>query len=361
METRSADDRIGVAVVGLGVGRLHVLALKELRARYRVVAVCDVDLERAGEVAGWLRDVRAVATLDEVLAMDDVEVVDLCTPPAQHAEQIVRCLEAGRDVVCEKPLVGSVRAVDELVAHERATGRTVMPVLQYRFGRGIQRLLALVAAGRTGPAYVAHVEVAWKRGAEYYGASPWRGRWATELGGTLTVHAVHHLDMVLQVLGRPDHVFTRTATLVTEGIEVEDTAAAVLRYDSGTLVTLSATTGSAAELSRLRFAFQHLSAESSTAPYAPGSEPWTWTPADPDDRADLDAFLASVPAGPEDFVGQLARYADARAAGAAPPVTLSDVRTLLEVLTAMYVSSREGTEVALPLPPDHPALDGWQP
>jgi hypothetical protein len=78
---------------------------------------------------------------------------------------------------------------------------------------------------------------------------------------------------------------------------------------------------------------------------------------DPDEQADLDAALAAAPAGPEDFVGQLARYADTRAAGAPPPVTLADARTLLEVLTAMYVSSRADREIALPLPADHPALD----
>ena len=102
-------------------------------------------------------------------------------------------------------------------------------------------------------------------------------------------------------------------------------------------------------------------AESSSAAYTPGSEPWTWSARDPEAQADLEAFLAGVPDEPEDFVGQLARYADARSTGGPAPVTLTDARTLLEVLTAMYVSSREQREVALPLPADHPALDGWQP
>ncbi|HMJ76028.1 MAG TPA: Gfo/Idh/MocA family oxidoreductase [Iamia sp.] len=368
MESRSPtsddenpDGRIGVAIVGLGIGRLHLISIAELKDRYRIVAVCDLDEERAVEVAGWLRDVRAVTSLDEVLARDDVDVVVLCTPPHLHGAQVALCARAGKDVVCEKPLVGSVRAVDDLIALERETGRTIVPVFQYRFGQGLQRLRALVDAGRTGRPYVATVDVAWKRGQDYYDEAAWRGRWATELGGTLTVHAQHHIDMVVHVLGAPISVWAATSTLVNEGIETEDCAAVVLRYADGSLVTLSATTGSAAEISRLRFCFEHLTAESSTSAYSPGNEPWTWTAADPEAQADLEAFLSAQPEQTEDFVGLFERYADSRATGTPPPVTLSEARTVLEVLTAVYVSSRTGREVALPLAADDPALDGWQP
>lgn len=353
--------RIGVAVVGLGIGRLHVVSLAELADRFRVVAVCDIDEERAVEVGGWLTGVRAVTTLDEVVAMDDVDVVVLCTPPHLHRQQVEVCVRAGRDVVCEKPLVGSVREVDELVTLAEETGRSITPVFQYRFGRGLQRLRALVDAGRTGRPFVATVEVAWTRSQGYYDEAAWRGRWATELGGTVTVHAQHHIDMVLHVLGPPAAVWATTSTLVNLGIETEDCAAVVLRYADGSLVTVTATTGSATEVSRLRFCFEHLTAESSAGAYTPGAEPWSWTATDPDAQADLDAFLAAQPDRAEDFVGLFDRYADARAAGAPSPVTLLEARTVLEVLTAVYVSSRTGRQVALPLSDDDPALEGWQP
>lgn len=354
-------ERIGVAVVGLGIGRLHLISLAELADRFRVVAVCDIDEERAVEVAGWLRGVRPVTTLTEVLALDDVDVVVLCTPPHLHRQQVELSVRAGKDVVCEKPLVGSVREVDELIALERETGRSIVPVFQYRFGRGLQRLRALVDAGRTGRPFVTTADVAWTRGRDYYDEAAWRGRWATELGGTVTVHAQHHIDMVLHVLGPPAAVWAATSTLVNPGIETEDCAAVVLRYADGSLVTLSATTGSATEISRLRFCFEHVTAESSTGAYTPGAEPWSWVAADPEAQADLDDFLAAQPERTEDFVGLFERYADARAAGAPPPVTLSEARTVLEVLTAVYVSSRTGREVALPLAADDPALGGWQP
>jgi predicted dehydrogenase len=355
----SHAEPIRVAVVGLGTGRMHVLAYKQLRAHYRVVAVCDVDSERAEEVAGWLRDVRPLTKLAEVLAADDVDVVDLCTPPHQHREQIAVSLRAGKDVICEKPLVGSLREVDELAAIAAETGGTVMPILQYRFGHGIQRLRHLVDLGLTGRPYVANVDMAWRRGADYYEV-PWRGRWATELGGVLLSHALHAIDMTLFVLGPPCAVWTRTATLVND-IEVEDSAVATLRFPSGALATLSATLGSAAEISRHRFTFEHLSAESGTDPYTNGAEPWAVTPTSADRGAEIEAARAAVELGHEDYAGQLERWAIGRATGRPPPVTMADARNLLEVVTAMYLSSREDREVALPFHDDDPALDGWQP
>ncbi len=354
-----AEPKIRVAVVGLGIGRMHVLAFKELRSRFQVVAVCDVDQERAEEVAGWLRGVRAETSLDAVLAAEDIDVVDLCTPPGQHRAQAEAVLRAGKDVICEKPLVGSLREVDELAAIAAETGRSVMPILQYRFGGGIQKVRHLVDTGVAGRPYVANVDVAWRRGADYY-AAPWRGRWETELGGVLLSHAVHALDMLLFVYGRPVGVWARTTTLVND-IEVEDCAAVTIRFESGALATLSATLGSVQEISRHRFTFEHLSAESNTEPYTNGAEPWVITPATEQDSTAIDAALADFVPGQEDYVGQFERYAAARAADGPLPVTLADARTALEVVTAMYVSSREDREVSLPIAADDPAFDGWAP
>ena len=161
-----------------------MLALKDVRHLYRVRTVCDLDGDLATDVAGWLRGVQPVTDLDEVLADDEIDVVDLCTPPHLHRAQVETVLAAGKDVFCEKPLVGSVAEVDELASMPRPAGRTVMPILQYRFGHGIQKLRRVVDLGLAGKPYVANVDVAWLRGQDYYEV-PWRGRWATELGGAL--------------------------------------------------------------------------------------------------------------------------------------------------------------------------------
>lgn len=350
---------VGVAVVGLNVGKAHLWAYQQLRERFRVVAVCDVDAGRAERAAARNPGSVALHRLEDVLDLDAVEVVDLCTPPALHLEHLRASLGAGRHVVCEKPLVGSLDQVDEVAALEAASGRRVMPVFQYRWGRGLQRLKHLVDAGVAGPARTASVEVAWRRRADYYSV-PWRGTWSSELGGVVTSHAVHALDMLTYVLGPVGAVFARTATRVNE-IEVEDCAVATLELADGTLATLTATLGSSRELTRHHFAFAQLSATSGLEPYTSSGEPWEITPDGEDAGIRIAEAMATFVPAAEGYVGQLERFADALAAGREPPVTLADARRSLELLTALYASARTRREVVLPLPADHPDRSGWAP
>lgn len=346
-----------IAVVGLGIGQMHVWSLRRMRDRYTIAAVCDVDPAKADAAAERTR--ADVVTYDELLARDDIAIVDLCTPPGLHLAQARAALEAGKDVVCEKPLVASLADLDELARIEADTGGTVMPIFQYRYGNGLQKVRALVEAGIAGPAYTSTVEVAWRRRADYYEV-PWRGRWATELGGVLLSQAIHALDMLTYIAGLPSRVFCRTTTRVND-IEVEDCASASFAMADGSLATVSATLGSPQEISRHRFNFAGFSAESGTSAYESSSDPWEITPDDPDAAAAIDAVLEGWTPRPEGWWGQLERYADARDAGTAPPVTLADARASLELITALYASSRSGTDVELPLPPDHPLYEGWLP
>jgi predicted dehydrogenase len=352
-------EKARIAVVGLGIGELHVAGWKQVRDRASIVAVCDVDAGRAEASAGRLRGVRAVTAFDDVLAADDIDVVDLCTPPALHVVQTEAALAAGKHVVCEKPIAPSIAAVDRMLEAEAASSRHVMPIFQYRYGNGLQKLRALVDAGVTGPVRSATVEVHWRRRAEYYDVA-WRGRWETELGGVLLAHAIHALDMLTYVAGPVRAVQARTATLVND-IEVEDTAAAVLELAGGSFATVSATLGSANELTRHRFCFEHLAAESNTEAYLNSCDPWTFAADSPDAQAEIDRVLGAFEPAAEHFAGQFGRFLDCLAAGEPPPVTLHDARAALELVTAMYVAARERREIALPFPTDHPAYEGWAP
>jgi len=350
---------LGVAVVGLNVGKAHLWAYQQLPAKHRVVAVCDLDPGRAERAAARNPGSVALSDLDEVLADPTVDVVDLCTPPALHLEQIAAVLAAGKHVVCEKPLVGSLAEVDELARLEAASGRRIMPIFQYRWGHGLQRVKHLVDAGVAGAARTASVEVAWRRRADYY-AMPWRGTWASELGGVLTSHAIHAIDMLTYVVGPVASVFARTATRVND-IEVEDCAVATLELADGSLATIGATLGSSQEVTRHRFHFAELSAESGTEAYTSSGEPWVVTPDGPGAAARIEEAMLTFDPGAEGYVGQLERFADALAADAELPVTLDDARRSLELLSALYTSAHERQEVLLPITPDHPSYAGWSP
>jgi predicted dehydrogenase len=301
-----------------------------------------------------------VSTFAEILERDDVDIVDLCTPPSLHLEQIIASLAAGKHVVCEKPLVASLADCDRLAEAEAASPGRLMPIFQYRFGGGLQKVKALVDSGAAGPASTATVEVAWRRRPEYY-TVPWRGRWDTELGGVLLSQAVHALDMLTFIVGPPTRVFARVATRIND-IEVEDCAAISLELADGSLATVSATLGSDQEITRHRFHFAHLSAESGTSAYESSADPWDIHPDDDASAAAIAAVLDGWTSRPEGWWGQFERFADWLDGTAAElPVTLRDARASIELITALYDSARRGVDVPLPLAPDHPLYQGWLP
>ncbi len=351
--------KLRVAVVGLGIGFSHLAAYRALGDLYELAAVCDPVEGKRDLAVSVLGVERGVADFDELMAMDDLDVVDVCTPPDLHRPMVEAALGRGFDVVCEKPLAGSLADVDAIAACERESRGRLMPIFQYRFGRGIERMRHLLDAGVPGKPYVASVETFWRREASYY-AVEWRGRFDTELGGVCVSHAIHSHDLLVSLLGPAQRVFAHVDTRVND-IETEDCAVATLQFESGALATLTATLGSAREFSRLRLSFEHLSAESSTRPYQPGSEPWTFEPGTAAVAEAIDAALASFEPGPELYEGQLASFHRAITAGGDPPVTVADARAAIELVTAIYFSSRTGEPVDLPIGAQHPLYEGWVP
>ncbi|HEX4904498.1 MAG TPA: Gfo/Idh/MocA family oxidoreductase, partial [Acidimicrobiales bacterium] len=310
-------------------GTEHVRAMRRQPDRFQVRAVCDPDDARSGAVAERIG--ADVQSLDEILRRDDVDVVALCTPPHLHREQIEQVLAAGKHCVCEKPLVGSIAHLDELEAIERESAGSLMPVFNYRYGHGLQKLKLLVDRGLTGRLYAASMILAWRRTAAYY-AVPWRGKKDTELGGILLSHAVHGIDAFLYLLGRPADVVARTATLVND-IETEDTAAAILAMPDGGLITINATLGSFEEMSQHRFAFEHVSAASGLEPYTFTDEPWSFV----HESEEITEALASYVPQRDGWTGQYERFADALDAGERPPVTIDDARAVISLVLEMYV------------------------
>lgn len=348
-----------VAVVGGGVGKQHIEAFQQLPEHWDVVAVCDIDQAKAQTVAAEYSVARVATDIAQLCQMSDLDVIDICTPPHLHFGQIQQVLAAGKHAICEKPLVGSLHDVDELIRIEGASGKRIMPIFQYRWGHGLQKLKFLVDEGLAGRAYVTTVETAWRRRAEYY-AVPWRGKWETELGGTLLSHAIHTHDMLRYILGPIKSVFARTATRVNP-IEVEDCASVSLELADGSLASLTATVGSAHEISRHRFCFQGFTAESNTQPYNNSKEPWTFTADTPELGEQIEAALRRFVPLPERFTGQFYRFHHALVHGTELPVTVADARASLELITAMYHSSFTGQVVELPLGPDHPRYASWLP
>lgn len=351
---------LNVAVVGCGIGRSHIVEGYLPNAdKFKVLALCDLDPERLQKVGDEFGVERRITNYDDLLAMDDIDVIDVCTPPGVHYSMVMSALRAGKHVVCEKPLVGSLKQVDEVMEAEKSAKGKLMPVFQYRFGDGIEQAKAVIDSGIAGKPFAGTVETMWRREAPYY-AVPWRGKWKTELGGVLMGHAIHPHDIFTYLMGDIARVFGRVATRVNP-IEVEDTISASLEMKSGALASFTATLGSVDEITRIRLQFENVTIESDHAPYNPGHALWKILPRNDAVKAKIEALLANWQHVPSRFQTQMARFYDAIDGMRPLPVTSADSRRSLELVTAFYHSSSTHQEVVLPLGPDHPLYQSWVP
>ena len=335
--------RLRVGVVGLGIGQAHLLAYVTQPDLYDVVVIADTDqVRRERGSADW--GVPAVASLDQLLEFD-LDVVDICTPPELHESQCIAALARGVHVICEKPLVSDLGALDRLVATERKAVGQLMPIFQYRFAPGIARMKAAVEAGLCGRLYLATAETSWLRDAEYY-ASPWRRSFAGSGGGAVFGHGTHAHDLISYIAGPLVSIHGQTATLVND-VETEDCATGFGATGDGGLVAMAVTLGSLVEITRLRFCFEHVTAQSSLEPYEPGNEPWSFDWSTPALATEADALWGDLAPAPSGFTGQIVAFHHSITTGTALPVTLDDARRALDLALGWYESARTGRAVSL--------------
>lgn len=353
--------RVGIVGCGWVAGSQIERGFARLADQFTVIACCDVDAARAQGFA----DRHGISTVPQdfaaLLALD-LDVISICTPPSLHHAMVLDGLAAGKHVICEKPFTSALQLMDEVIAAEAASHRRVMPIFQYRFADGIAKVRYLIASGLCGKAYMSSIETAWLRGADYYDV-PWRGKFATELGGVLLTQSIHIHDLFLWLMG-PAAAVNGFKTTRVNPIEVEDCAVASLQMADGSLASLSATLGSVVPMTRIRLCFENLVIErqcsGSDAP-KPGADPWSVVARNPAIQAEADRIMAEAPLGPADFAGQFADFAQALAEGRAFAVTLEDARRSLELVTAIFHAAETGQTVTLPVNAEHSRYAGWLP
>ena len=170
-----------------------------------------------------------------------MDVVSVCTPHPTHEAVVTAAAARGAHVLCEKPIAVDLPSARRMTAACDAAGVTLGVLFQRRFWPAAQRIRAAIDDGTLGTPFLGHAAVLLHRDTSYYTADPWRGRWATDGGGVLTTQGVHYLDLLQWFMGECVEVTAAHAT-VKHPIEVEDTAVATLRFASGGLATVSAST-----------------------------------------------------------------------------------------------------------------------
>ncbi|SCG68492.1 Gfo/Idh/MocA family protein [Micromonospora humi] len=170
-ESVPPEQRLGLGVVGLHEGRTALLAAYRTRS-VRPVAGCDLDPDTLAEVGADVPEVAMTTSYPELLARDDVRIVGVYTPDHLHAEHIVAAFEAGKDVVCTKPLVNDFAAAREVLAAARRTGRRLLVGQSTRFFESFRRQRTAYERGEVGDVEVVEAHYT-HRMDWYYDRAPW--------------------------------------------------------------------------------------------------------------------------------------------------------------------------------------------
>lgn len=234
--------QLGFALVGCGrIVHKHAEALSGAIRGAKLIAVCDIKAERA-RAAGEKYGVPFFTDMHEMLRKknESIDVINILTESGHHARDCLALIPYGKHMVVEKPMALTLEDADAMIAACKQTGVQLFIVKQNRFNLPVQRLRKALEQNRFGKMIMGTVRVRWCRPQSYYDQDAWRGTWALD-GGVFTNQASHHVDLLEWMLGEPVSVFAYGRTALAD-IEVEDTGAALIRFRSGAIGIIEATT-----------------------------------------------------------------------------------------------------------------------
>ena len=229
------------ALVGCGrISGKHIDAINEIE-NASLVAVCDIDINKAKTVAKKMGNINFYSSYDEMLQNEDIDIVSILTPSGLHAKQTIDIVKKyKKHIVVEKPMALKLEDADEMIKVCDANSVRLFVVKQNRYNLPVQKLREAIEDGSFGKLVMGTVRVRWCRPQEYYDRDPWRGTWELD-GGVITNQASHHIDLLEWMLGEPVSVMAKTKTYLSD-IEVDDTAAAIISFENGAMGIVEATT-----------------------------------------------------------------------------------------------------------------------
>ena len=210
-------------VVGAGlIADFHARAIRDI-PNARFVACCDTVAPKAQALAGKY-GAKAYSSYEEMVQSDNIDIVTIATPSGLHMEPTIAAAQAGKHVICEKPIEITLKRIDAMIAAHKKAGTRLGGVFPYRFNDLMTPLREAIQSGRFGTITYASVYVPWWRTDAYYKDS-WHGTQKLDGGGALMNQSIHMVDMLCDLMPPIESVQAYTATL-GHAIETEDTAVA---------------------------------------------------------------------------------------------------------------------------------------
>ena len=236
------DGQFGWGIVGCGVIAPWHRGAVEHCPEAQVVAACDIEEEKgrqfaaeSGERVAFYRD------YEDLMGDENVDIVSVCTPSGIHGEVTIVAAQAGKHVLCEKPIEITREQMDAMIQACRDHNVKLGGIFQRRTYDSSKQVRAAVQNGELGKMVLGDVFLKYYRSQAYYNSAGWRGTWELDGGGALMNQGVHGIDMLLWVMGDVESVYARADHLVRD-IPVEDTAIALLKYKNGAWGVLEGTT-----------------------------------------------------------------------------------------------------------------------
>lgn len=338
----------------IGCGRIspnHIGAARNNGLEF--VAMCDLRPEAMTEQSErfGLSEVHQYTDYHKMLDSESPELVAIATDSGRHAAIALDCIEAGCNVIIEKPIALSLADADAIIAAGHRKGVTVCANHQNRFNKSIQYLRKALDGGRFGKLLHGTAHVRWNRGRGYYEQAAWRGTWAGD-GGCLMNQCIHNIDLLRWMMGDGvDEVMAYTAQLAHPYLEAEDLGLALVRFSNGSYGLIEGTTNIfPSNLEETLYVFGENGTVKCGGPSDNIIEEWRFA----DGIDDSETVCRTYGENPPDVYGfghapLYADVIDAIAHHRAPLVDGEAGRRALELVLAIYKSAAEHRPVRLPL------------
>jgi predicted dehydrogenase len=335
---------VRVAIIGTGgIASKHAEVLQQEVTDVEIVAAVDVREDAVRAFAEKYAIAGKYTSAATMLKEEKPDIVHICTPPNLHTELSIQSMESGSWVLCEKPLAASLKELDMIAEAETRTGRYVSSVYQWRFGNGAQHLKQLIDTQAMGKAMIGVCQTTWYRDDAYY-AVPWRGTWASELGGCSMGHGIHLMDLFLWLYGPWREVTAKVGTL-DHDIEVEDVSMAIVNFENGSMGTMINSVVSPRQETYLRMDFQEATVELKGL-YSYKNDHWMYSSYDGNNHAEALKVWRDIPQESRSIFGnQVRHHLDCFKSGERPLTSGDGARMTLEFLASMYKSAMTGQSV----------------
>ncbi|HME54303.1 MAG TPA: Gfo/Idh/MocA family oxidoreductase [Candidatus Lokiarchaeia archaeon] len=237
-----AKNKVHIGIAGCGMIAHNVLMLSKIdRMRdVQFIACMDVDVQAAQQIAKRFGIRNVHVDYESLITDPEIEAIYIAVPHHLHRDLVTRAIEAGKHVLCEKPIATSLEDGIAMARLADDAGIKLGINYMYRYNGGLFKMVDSVRAGLLGKPYYATIQLPWSRPASYFENSPWHKKWETSGGGTLITQASHVIDLMAWALGKPASISGEIGTFKFGdiGVEVEDIGVGTIKFASGAIATI---------------------------------------------------------------------------------------------------------------------------